>query len=165
MQTDRHRLFVYGTLRAGATFDPVWRGTLGNRPIGCAVLRGAVLLDTPDGPAVRLGGTASVLGDVLDVSEATLRTIDAVVGGPRVLARRSVVVELASSGVPEQLDVWTHVLTRPVRYTDAVIDSGSWFAHVIGSVDASRVRLIDRAPVSVAGVSSPVTRRLAGGRR
>lgn len=113
------RLFVYGTLRRGeANHHLLLRATY----VREAVTPPAYTLFACDGhPAMGDGGTTTVVGEVFDVDDATLATIDRLEDHPTWYRRQLIVLADGDSA-------WAYLL--PPHFTEgrARIAGGDWVA-------------------------------------
>lgn len=79
-------LFVYGTLRAAAS-NPCER--YGGVHVGPATFKGADLFDLGWYPGIKLGSENEVVGDLYEVDQSIIPSLDAYEGTPHLYTRHS----------------------------------------------------------------------------
>ncbi|HET6344037.1 MAG TPA: gamma-glutamylcyclotransferase family protein [Myxococcota bacterium] len=113
----QRRVFVYGSLRNGQSHAHLLARA---RPDGPAITPPAYrLLDLGAYPGLVDGGTTAVVGEVVWVSAALLRQLDAYEGHPHLFARR--VLRLADATTAE-----AYFLVDLRGWTGAECASGDW---------------------------------------
>jgi gamma-glutamylcyclotransferase (GGCT)/AIG2-like uncharacterized protein YtfP len=116
----RTQVFVYGTLLAGeSNHRYLAHARLITETKTVAAFR---LYDLGPYPGLVEVGSDAVLGEVYDVDEPTLATLDRLEGHPRFYVRKSIVLESGAT-VQTYLLMPHQVVGRPI------ITSGSWRVH------------------------------------
>jgi len=112
------RIFVYGTLRRGEKRHFILRGC---RFLGEATVKGFVLYDLTDYPGM-VPGDMEVKGEVYEIPEELLKTLDVVEGTPDLYSRETIEVCLESG---RKLRVLTYIYNGPTAGRK-IIKSGDW---------------------------------------
>lgn len=111
-----HRIFVYGTLRAGE-FNATWLGNAVH--CGAAVTAPQfTLVDTGSYPAALDYGRTPIVGDLYDVDAATFANLDTLEGYPVFYTRRRITT---SAGL-----AWIYLWAATRHREWPVIQSGDW---------------------------------------
>jgi gamma-glutamylcyclotransferase (GGCT)/AIG2-like uncharacterized protein YtfP len=121
-------LFVYGTLRRGASNHHELRDA---RFAGKARTSADYdLVDLGGYPAVIEGGSTAVLGELYEVDEALLSQLDVFEDVPELYERKRVMIDLATSGLESvrARDVEAYVMPRERVRSAPRIVHGDWIA-------------------------------------
>lgn len=111
-----HRVFVYGTLRAGER-NASWLGDAEHES-AASTAPCFTLLDTGSYPAALDYGRTPITGDIYRVDPATLARLDTLEGYPVFYTRR----EINTSAGPAWIYLWA--ATRNQQWP--VIETGDW---------------------------------------